>query len=79
MGDSGVSWHPMGWYGGCARRTLVVRRLWWHIPGEDVYAAFGKTDRGRLLSIFFVYAKDKRAIIVSARDMTDKEVRKYVK
>jgi hypothetical protein len=24
-------------------------------PGEDVYAAFGRTDTGRLLSIFFVY------------------------
>ena len=48
-------------------------------PGEDVYAAFGRTDTGRLLSIFFVYTQDQRAIIVSARDMSQKEKRKYVK
>ena len=41
--------------------------------GEDVYAAFGQTNTGRLLSVFFVYTQDKRAIIVSARDMTQKE------
>ncbi len=47
--------------------------------GEDVYAAFGKTNIGRLLSIFFVYTQDRRAIIVSARDMSDKERKKYVR
>jgi uncharacterized protein len=46
--------------------------------GEDVYAAFGRTLTGRFLSLFFVYTQDKRAIIVSARDMTDKERKKYV-
>jgi len=48
-------------------------------PGEDVYVAFGRTKTDRLLSVFFVYTKDKRAIIVSARDMTEKERKKYVK
>ena len=48
-------------------------------PGEDVYAAFGQTNTGRFLSIFFVYTKDNRAIIVSAREMTEKERKKYVK
>ena len=48
-----------------------------HVPGEDVYAAFGKTDAGRLLSVFFFYTRDKRAIIVSARDMTEKEATRY--
>ena len=48
-------------------------------PGEDVYAAFGRTNTGRLLSIFFVYAQDQRAIVVSARDMSQKERQKYVK
>ncbi len=47
--------------------------------GEDVYVAFGRTSVGRFLSVFFVYTQDKRAIIVSARDMSDKERRKYVK
>jgi len=48
-----------------------------HLPGEDVYAAFGRTNQDRLLSVFFVHTRDKRAIIVSARDMTEKEVRRY--
>lgn len=48
-------------------------------PNEDVYVAFGRTDAQRLLSVFFVYTLDKRAIIVSARDMTLKERNKYVR
>jgi uncharacterized protein len=48
-----------------------------HRHGEDVFAAFGQTDAGRLLSVFFVYTQDKRAVIVSARDMTRKERNKY--
>ena len=50
-----------------------------HRPDEDVYAAFGRTNSNRLLSIFFVYTKDQRAIIVSARDMTIKERDKHAK
>jgi uncharacterized DUF497 family protein len=49
------------------------------VPGEDVYAAFGRTNLNRLLSVFFVYTKDKRAIIVSARDMTEKEAQRYAR
>jgi uncharacterized DUF497 family protein len=49
-----------------------------YMAGEDVYAAFGQSNTGRFLSVFFVYTRDKRAIIVSARDITEKERRKYV-
>ena len=49
------------------------------VPGEDIYAAFGRTNQDRLMSVFFVYTKDKRAIIVSARDMTKKERRNYAR
>ena len=48
-----------------------------HRPGENVYFASGQTDEGRYLIIFFVYKKDKRALILSARDMTRAERRKY--
>lgn len=48
-----------------------------HRPDEDVYAAFGRTDAGRYLTIFFVCKKDKRALILSARDMTHAERRRY--
>ena len=46
-------------------------------PGENIYAAFGRTNKDRLLSVFFVYTQDQRAIIVSARDMSQNERRKY--
>ncbi len=58
-------------------RPRFRRKETGHVPWEDVFAAFGKTDAGRLLSVFFVYTRDKRAIIVSARDMTEREARKY--
>jgi uncharacterized DUF497 family protein len=48
-----------------------------HRPGENVYAAFGQTEAGRYLAVFFVYKKDRRALILSARDMTRAERRKY--
>ncbi len=48
-----------------------------HRPGENVYFACGQTDEGRYLIIFVVYKKDKRALILSARDMTRTERQKY--
>lgn len=50
-----------------------------HYPGENVYAALGQTDAGRYLTIFFVYKHDGRALILSARDMTRAERRRYEK
>lgn len=48
-----------------------------HRKDENVYAAFGQTDAGRYLSCYFVYKNDGRALIMSARDMTDAERRRY--
>lgn len=48
-----------------------------HRPGEDVYAAVGRTDVGRRLIVFFVYRRDAHAIIVSARDVTPAEWKRY--
>lgn len=50
-----------------------------HYPGENVYSALGQTDVGRYLIVFFVYKKDRQALIVSARDMTDAERNRYEK
>jgi uncharacterized DUF497 family protein len=47
--------------------------------GEHLYLALGVTDAGRYLSVFFIYKKDRRALIVTARDMTEKERRRYAK
>jgi uncharacterized DUF497 family protein len=48
-----------------------------HRPGEHVYAAMGRTDAGRYLIVFFVRKQDKRALIVSVRDMTAAERKRY--
>ncbi len=49
-----------------------------HTEGEDVYAAFGQTVSGRYLSVFFIYKPaSKTAVIISARDMSDRERRTY--
>jgi uncharacterized DUF497 family protein len=48
-----------------------------HRLGENVYAALGRTKSGRYLMVFFICKKDGRAIILSARDMTSSERRRY--
>ena len=50
-----------------------------HRRGEDVYSASGQTESGRLLILFFVYKADKRAVILSAREMDRSERRLYEK
>lgn len=48
------------------------------IKGEDVYEAFGQTESGRYLVVFFIN-KSGAALPISARDMTDSERRYYAK
>jgi uncharacterized DUF497 family protein len=48
-----------------------------HRSKEHVYAAMGRTTEGRYLIIFFVYRQDKSALVLSARDMTPAERKKY--
>lgn len=50
-----------------------------HFRGEDVYRALGQTDTGRYLVIFFIHKLTNEALILSARDMDDKERRSYAK
>jgi len=45
--------------------------------GEDVYLALGRTEPGRYLSVFFVLKKDRQALVLSARDMTPAERKRY--
>jgi hypothetical protein len=45
--------------------------------GEDVYLALGQTDAGRRLSILFIRKQTNEAMILSARDMAEKERRQY--
>ncbi len=48
-----------------------------HRPGEDLYRALGQTDAGRYLTVIFILKKDGRALIVTAREMTQQERRIY--
>jgi uncharacterized DUF497 family protein len=46
------------------------------VKGENLYAAYGQTNSGRYLIIFFIRKENIAALPISARDMTDSE-RKY--
>lgn len=48
-----------------------------HRPNEDLYVALGQTDAGRYLIVFFIHKEDNRALIVTARDMSRNEHRRY--
>jgi hypothetical protein len=48
-----------------------------HRKGENLYAALNQTNAGRYLIIFFVYKKNQKALIISARDMNDAERTTY--
>jgi uncharacterized DUF497 family protein len=50
-----------------------------NVKGEDLYSAWGQTDAGRYLIVFFVYKLNQDALVISARNMTRKERRRYVK
>jgi uncharacterized DUF497 family protein len=50
-----------------------------HRAGENVYSAMGQTTAGRYLIVFFVRKKSQQALVVSARDMTASERRRYEK
>ena len=47
--------------------------------GEDVYSTTGQTDAGRYLIVFLILKLDRRALVISARDMDNKERRNYGK
>ena len=47
--------------------------------GENVYMALGRTNAGRYLAALFIYKKAKEALILSARDMANKERKQYGK
>jgi len=48
-----------------------------HLRGEDVYRALGQTDAGRYLVVFFIHKLSHKALILSARDLDDKEGKNY--
>lgn len=49
------------------------------VKGEDVYSAYGQTDAGRYLIVFFINKRQTAALPISARDMTSSERSYYAK
>jgi hypothetical protein len=47
------------------------------IKGEDLYVAYGQTESGRYLVVFFVNKHRHATLPISARDMTQSEKRYY--
>jgi hypothetical protein len=60
-------------------QPLILKLEKGNVKGEDLYLAFGKTDAGRHLTILFVKKKNSRALVISARDMSKKERKRYGK
>ncbi|MBC8231931.1 BrnT family toxin [bacterium] len=49
------------------------------VVGEDLYAVLGQTNAGRYLKAFFVYKRNKDALVITAFDMNRKERRQYAR
>ncbi len=47
--------------------------------GEDLYVAYGQTNVGRYIVVFFILKGHGAALIISARDMTIRERRRYAR
>jgi len=58
-------------------RPRIFRGPKGHYPGEDIYYALGQTDEGRYLFVVYIKKQDGQALILSARDMTAKERRRF--
>ena len=50
-----------------------------HRKGENLYAAYGQTESGRYLVVFFILKRNAHALVMSARDRDEKEKRHYGK
>ncbi len=47
--------------------------------GEDLYVAYGQTNVGRYVVVFFTLKVHGSALIISARDMTMRERKRYAR
>jgi len=57
----------------------IFRKEKGKVEGEHLYNALGKTEAGRHLSVFFIKKPNKRALIITARDMNKNERKRYGK
>lgn len=47
------------------------------VKGEHLYVAYGQTEAGRYLIVFFIRKRHAAALPITARDMTGAEQRYY--
>jgi uncharacterized DUF497 family protein len=59
-------------------KKKVYRMARGDVKNENVYMALGNTMAGRYLSVFFIMKKNSEVLPISARDMDNKERRKYI-
>jgi len=60
-------------------RCRIFKKEKGKVEGENLYNALGQTKQGRHLSIFFIQKLNSKALIISARDMNNKERKRYEK
>lgn len=56
---------------------VITSRPWLKRGGEGKYLAYGQTDAGRFLVVVFAPKPRNRIRVVTARDMTPNEKRRY--
>ncbi|MBN1508497.1 MAG: BrnT family toxin [Sedimentisphaerales bacterium] len=61
------------------RQPRIKRMNRGRYRGEDVYRALGQTSAGRYLVVFFIHKMTNEALILSSRDMDDKERKGYAR
>jgi len=57
----------------------IFRKERGRVEGEHLYNALGRTESGRLLSVFFVRKMGSKALIITVRDMNKAERNRYGK
>ncbi len=60
-------------------KCRVFRKEKGKVEGEHLYNALGKTETGRYLSVFFIKKLGNKALIITSRDMTKNERKRYAK
>ena len=60
-------------------KCRIFRKETGKVEGEHLYNALGKTQGGRYLSVFFISKLNDKALIITARDMTKNERKRYEK
>ena len=49
------------------------------VKREDLYVAYGQTEAGRYVAVFFIHKQPQSALPISAREMSSSEMRYYEK